>query len=531
MLHRLIKHNRFGVVLVVLAACVLAACTGSPANSSSQSGSNSATGTAVSGGTVTFAENQASGPVNYIFPLMSLAYDLPTNVQFQALMYRPLYSYGQGDTVGLSDSRSLADAPIYSDNNTVVTMHLRDTNWSDGTPVTARDVVFWINLLRANIGTWAYAIPGSFPTNVRQVSSHDDHTVVLKLNKSYSPTWFTQTQLNQIYPVPQHLWDKTSATSRVGDYDTSTAGAKQVFAYLDAQSKDLASYTTNPLWKVVDGPWQLSSFRTDGYAEMTPNAKYSGTKPQIDKFIMEPFTSDAAEFNELRSGGLTYGYVPLSDIGQTKQLQSMGYDVTPWPSWSISYVVLNYNNPTNGAILKQLYVRQALQELVDQPGYLKSFLKDTGTATNGPVPAEPVSNFLSPTVKNGVYKYDPTAAAKLLSDHGWSVKPDGVTTCTSPGTGASNCGAGIAAAAPLKFNLQYLSGVQYLDQEMQAYKSALLQIGAATSRRARRATWWERRRPVQARTARGRWLNGGRRPGSGTRRIPAVNRPSPPARV
>ncbi|MFG1864146.1 peptide ABC transporter substrate-binding protein [Microbispora bryophytorum] len=471
------RHRRrhwLGIVLTLAAVWTLASCTGGPAPATPAK----STGTPVTGGTVTFAENQASGPVNYIFPLVSLAYDLPTNIQFQGLMYPPLYTYGNKGGVELDDARSFADPPVYSAGDKEVTIHLRKASWSDGTPVTARDVVFWINLLRANIDSWALAIPGSFPRNVTEVSTPDDHTVRLKLDKAYSQTWFSQTQLSQIYPVPQHVWDKTSAGGAVGDHDTTTAGAKAVYKFLDAQSRDLAGYAANPLWKVVDGAWQLSKFRPDGYAELVPNPGYGGTnKPRIDKFVMQPFTSDAAEFNVLRSGDLTYGYLPLSDISQTKALEALGYTVRAWPSWSISYIVLNFNNAENGAILKQLYVRQALQKLVDQPGYVRTFLKNAGTVTNGPVPAQPASAFLSPLVKSGVYPYDPAGAAKLLSDHGWTVTPDGVSTCAKPGTGAGQCGAGIAAGAPLRFSLQYINGVQYLDQEMKAYKSALSRIG------------------------------------------------------
>jgi hypothetical protein len=61
--------------------------------------------------------------------------------------------------------------------------------------------------------------------------------------------------------------DKTSASGKVGSYDTTTAGAKAVFAFLTAQSKDVSSYGSNPLWKVVDGPWKLVSYQTTGYAK------------------------------------------------------------------------------------------------------------------------------------------------------------------------------------------------------------------------------------------------------------------------
>ncbi len=192
---------------------------------------------------------------------------------------------------------------------------------------------------------------------------------------------------------------------------------------------------------------------------------------------MQPFTSEAAEFNVLRSGGLSYGYVPISDLSQESVLRSAGYRIVPWPSWSISYIVLNFNNPTVGPMLRQLYIRQAMQYLIDQKGYIKAFLKGNGVPTNGPAPTQPPSSFASLQIRRGFYGYDPAKAVQLLRSHGWAVHPNGTSTCAKPGTGPGQCGAGIKAGAPLTFNLKYLTGVTYLDQEIRTFKSALLRAG------------------------------------------------------
>ena len=52
--------------------------------------------------TATFAE-QPQTPPNYIFPFMSLAFFSVNNTeQFQYLMYRPLYWFGEGATPNLN---------------------------------------------------------------------------------------------------------------------------------------------------------------------------------------------------------------------------------------------------------------------------------------------------------------------------------------------------------------------------------------------------------------------------------------------
>ena len=59
-----------------------------------------------------------------------------------------------------------ANAPVYSDHDRVVTIRLKPARWSDGEAVSARDVIFWINLLKANKADWASYVPGGFPDNV-----------------------------------------------------------------------------------------------------------------------------------------------------------------------------------------------------------------------------------------------------------------------------------------------------------------------------------------------------------------------------
>ena len=44
--------------------------------------------------------------------MVSLAYDTPTNVQFQFLQWRPLYWFGQGASPTRNPDLSLAEAPV-----------------------------------------------------------------------------------------------------------------------------------------------------------------------------------------------------------------------------------------------------------------------------------------------------------------------------------------------------------------------------------------------------------------------------------
>ena len=440
-------------------------------------GSSSTGALRLSGGKATFAEPPNTTP-NYIFPLTSGGFFSVTNLStFQYLMYRPLYWFGTNGQVKLNTSLSLAEEPVYSSDGKTVTIKLKHWKWSDGTPITSRDVEFWMHLLRANTSSWAAYVPGGFPDNVINESYPDAQTAIFTLDKQYGNYFYTYNELSQITPLPQHLWDKKSDSSAVGDYDrNSKDDAIAVYKYLDGQAKSVGTYDANPLWQVVSGPWKLKHITTDGFVAMVPNPKYSGpVKPTLAEFDMLPYTTDVAEFNVVRSGGVDYGYIQPKDADQRASLTN--YNFTPWIGWSITYFQINFNNTEHGAIYKQLYFRQAMQHLIDQDGWIKNIFKGYAYPDYGPVPIKPTNTFADSFEQNNPYPFDVAAAKKLLTDNGWTVNAGGVSTCTNPGSGSGQCGAGIAQGAKASFKLEYASGTAVVKQEMEVLKSDYSKVG------------------------------------------------------
>ncbi len=497
----LLRHWRFGGIAIVTTLLV-AAC-----------GGTSAPTQPTHGGTVTFAEGP-SAPPNYIFPMESSAYFSVTNSeQFDYSMYPPLYWFGDHGQPINDPQLSIANPPVFSSNNTVVSITLKHWVWSNGKPITARDVIFWLNLLSAAtdsnappVGSssapgpgWGALVPGGFPFNVVSYTQTGTYSLQMKLNASYNPLWFQYNELSQIVPLPTQAWDELATTGPIGNYDssaqarvalpntspsqyvpknpgTATSGALGVAQFLNSQSQSLDTYQSNPLWQVVSGPFRLSAYTTSGYAKLVPNPNYSGSaKPTISAFVEEPFTSDTAEFNALEAGTLTIGYIPPQDLAQKASLERrFGYSFAPWYGSAFTYFPYNFTNPKTGPIFKQLYFRQAVQSLVNQPQYIKDFLGGYATVTNGPVPTWPVGNAdESPLEAKGqIYPYDPAKAVSLLQDHGWTVKKGGTSFCSRPGTGANQCGAGISSGETLAFTLLYQSGSVPLTNEMEALQSA-----------------------------------------------------------
>jgi peptide/nickel transport system substrate-binding protein len=417
---------------------------------------------------------------------------------FQYQMYRPLYFWGNGDKIALDDDMSIGNAPTWSSDGLTVTVPLKDYSWSNGEKVTGQDVAFWVNMAKAEEANYGYYTPPNtatgtkyFPDDVTAVQASDT-SFSLTLDKPANQTWFLDNMLSQITPMPL-AWDvsdskgtkSTCATSAFGS-DAAQKACDADYKYLNDAGSKVAEFATNPLWKIVDGPFTLKDFNaTSGAYSIVANKSFSGThKPYLDEVDFVAYTSSDAEYTDLKAGSsganaLQIGYLPKVDAPQYNKndiqagnpLASAGYSVAPLTYLdSISYYQINFGNPTIGKLFKQPYFVQALQDTYDQQGIIDKVLKGWGYPTTGGVPSIPDGNPLSPQAKANKISFDPAAAKTLLTNNGWDTSTT-PATCKSPGTGAGQCGDGIAAGTKAEFKLDYPSGRTSLDTSMAAYKS------------------------------------------------------------
>jgi peptide/nickel transport system substrate-binding protein len=477
-------HRRGGIVGACCAAVglvlLLAAC--GPAAGSASGGAPASSG----GGTsVTFAM-QPGGQASYPFPFFASNANPALNTDgddsvynvndFQYLMYRPLYWFGTGVTPYLNKKLSLAAPPVYS--GKTVTIRLKHNyRWSNGEPVVAKDVVFWINMMIAEGTSWALYSQSGLPGDIASVRASGNYVVKLDLTTAnFSQTWFTNNELSEITPMPM-AWDRT--TSGPSNCDVTVTHCTAVYTYLLGQAlKGAAAIASSPVWSVVDGPWKLVSLTSLGKAVMTFNNQYGGpvAPHHITTFTELPYTSEQAEYNVLQdpTSGQTIdvGYLPTVDAPTPPAGALVGanpstlpnYDLSAQYIWQLSYMPYNFNNTTGQApIFDQLYFRNAFQDLVDQEGVINGPLHGYGKPTVGPVALYPKTTYLSPKV---IHEGDPWAlniqgAKSLLSRNGWKIE-NGTFTCAHAGTGKGDCGSGIPAGTPLKIQMMYASGIDWM---------------------------------------------------------------------
>ena len=145
-------------------------------------------------------------------------------------------------------------------------------------------------------------------------------------------------------------------------------------------------------------------------------------------------------------------------------------------SYGIYYINPNFNNPQLGYVFRQLYVRQALQMLMDQPGMDLAIFRGYAYPTSGAIPTQPDNQWVPANQKanggQGPYAFSVANATKLLTDHGWAMV-NGVMTCQDP----AKCGPNIKKGTQLTWTVEYATGQASVTNMAQNYKSDASKAG------------------------------------------------------
>lgn len=342
------------------------------------------------GGTLIYGTTQN---IDSFIPVLS-----PTSIlddEAQVLLYRPLLWIGQH--VSIDYSRSIATSITVGAHNTVYTVHMRgDYKWSDGTAVTASDVQFCFNLIKAYGQKYGYYGIGGLPTLVTSFAVRSPTSFRITLSKPLNPTYFELNGLAQLRPLPYKAWKTYS------------------IPYL------FNNQTNLHVLSVVDGPYTLTKFVLNQYARFDRNPLYSGHQSYLDTFIMQYFASEQAEFAALKTGAIQIGFLGYTLYNAAGQLSSLKtYD---WSIFGFNYIVLNYRNPAL-PFMKDMKVRQALQLAINQPEMNQALYYGHAHSAYSPVPYAP-QTYLSPQARatmNASIHYNPARARALLAADGWKM--------------------------------------------------------------------------------------------------------------
>ncbi len=459
-------------VLVALAALALSACGGSSGGSGSGGAASGSlahpgvygtlppAGTPTHGGTVTYGQLSGNQP-NYILPITPSGNASTYNYQWQQMMYLPLFNnQAYGASPQINYGLSLGNKPVFSDGDKTVTIQLKTGyKWSNGQPVDAQDLLFDIALIKAAVAeseaNWASFTPGYFPQSLTSISAPGPYTVVMHLNRAFNPGFFLNDQLAlNLFPLPSTAWNVASAGGPHLNWNVP-ANAKKIYAYLGKAGGEVGTFGSNPLWKTADGPFVLASFSpVTGSWTANANPDFGGTpKPYLRSVQGVTYTGITPMLNAMRTNSLDVGTIDYSQLADVSSLKSQGYSVFGQPDFGWAGVIWNFKDTTNhfDKIISQLYFRQVMAMLEDEPAIVTGIYRGAGGVAYGPIPSVPTTPYTPSNSVKPAYPYNPAKAVAILKAHGWHVVPNGTTTCARPGSGPNECGAGIPAGTPISF--------------------------------------------------------------------------------
>jgi len=357
------------------------------------------------------------------------------NAQASSLLYLGLI-WLNGDRQ-IDWGRSLASAINTPDQGLTYLVTLRPWHWSDGVPVTTADITYTFQLIKQMGATYPGYGTGGMPYIIKSLDVIDATHFKVVLTHRVNSLWYIYNGLGQLEPLPRHSW---------------------------------SHYTLDQLWQaqstpaffnVVDGPLKVQRLDVGLEAVFVPNPAYEGPRLHFERLIFRFVESDGAAIQALQAGDLDLANLPDALWNATRNLPGIYKTALP-PSSGWNEIDMNFLNPAT-AYMKDVRIRDAMQDAIDQQAMVKLVFHGAGTMVLGALPPLP-PNFLSPALRAGHFPvgYDPAKARALLAQAGFTPGPDGILQ---------------RDGKKLSFDTLYSSGDADIEQEAEMMQADLRAVG------------------------------------------------------
>ena len=259
-------------------------------------------------------------------------------------------------------------------NDTEYTFKLReDACFSDGTPVTAKDVKFTYDRAKDMPKT------KSNTSKIAEVIADDDYHVTFKLTQPYAAfkTIVTQTNLSIV---------SEAAVTAAGD------------AYGDVENV------------LGSGEFTVTEWVPNDHYTLTKNEKYWGTEPIATSITVRVIPEGSARTIALEAGEVDLVWnVDPTDCANVEANSDVA--LLSQPSSSIEYLGMN----TTKEKFSDERVRQAVNYALDKQTFVDTIIEGRGTVAN---------SYINSTIpgwseEEEAYPYDPEKAKELLAEAGY----------------------------------------------------------------------------------------------------------------
>ncbi len=316
------------------------------------------------------------GQVGSLNPLFGEATAGPNDLD--ALLFEPLVRVLPTGTV---QGRLAARWDVSPDGRSYTFTLRPNARWSDGTPVSADDVVFTVRTVQDP------QFPGAL------------------LNQSWKDIIATAVDAGHVrFALPGHNAGFL-ANLELLDIVPAHLLAGKAMAELASASPNL-----NP---VGSGPFRMVT--TQGDRIQLERNPFAWRRPWLESVTIRSFPSQAAALDALDRGQID-GLANLTPSGAAQEQANAQVNVVA--SSTYQYAELIFNLKTDEPYFQDVRVRQAIAKAIDRTAIIRDVLGGQAVLADSPIPRSITWAYDSAAQQPG---YDPTAAAKLLDDAGWTL--------------------------------------------------------------------------------------------------------------
>jgi peptide/nickel transport system substrate-binding protein len=371
-----LRSRRFALLLI----CALAACT---------KVSNEAVGGRHSWSQPGDLRVAVQSDLKNLNPLLN---SNTTDVFVDRLMFEPLLTADpKGNALPMLAAQvpTLENGGIAANGLTVIYRLRKGVNWSDGVPVTSRDVKWsWQAIMNPDnnvVSRHGYDY-------VAGIDTPNASTVVVHLKKRFAPfvdTFFAES--DQPYMIaPAHVLARYPNINQV-------------------------PFNNDP--SVSDGPFKFVQWARGDHISLERNDAFFLGRPQLNRIDVKIVPDEDTSVNLLRSHSIDYMF--QASIENYEALRSV-------PDVRIVWVNVNgyYYNQFNLArpFLRDPRVRLAIAYAIDKNEIARTIYHNTQTIATADIPDWMWA--YNPNLHS--YPHDPAEARAILREAGWTVGPDGI---------------------------------------------------------------------------------------------------------
>ncbi len=269
----------------------------------------------------------------------------------------------------------LAEDCSVSEDGLTYTFQLRKgVSFTDGTPFTAEDVKFTFDYMKEHPYKWVSV------SMVEEASVVDEHTVEIKLNKTYNP--FLSDVAGSLPILPKHIWENVTEPETF----------------------------TEPEAAISTGPFILENYdAAAGTYTFKANEDYFYGDLQIDKLVIANVSG--GDSKEALLSGEIDAAPNISYKAAMSLKDSPEYTVLEGPGLSVTRLYFNFDE--EAMAVKE--IRQAMYHAVNLDEIVEKAYGGAGYAGSaGHV--QPGTPWYNPDVRQ--YAYDVETAKKMLSEAG-----------------------------------------------------------------------------------------------------------------